>query len=175
MKLDILGRALVAALALLLLPVAAKAQANPFFMFGPALQSVMDGTVDLDNDSFRMTLHNSYTPNQATHGTWADVSATEISGTGYTAAGNALTCTVSRSGLAVTFDCDDQSWPSSTLTAQYACIVRDADGNGALASTDILMFCSELQDGSTISTTNGTLGVTINASGVYTVTAAGAA
>lgn len=118
-----------------------------------------------------------YTPNQSTDTAWSDISANEIAnGGGYATHGKAITQGVSRSGLAVTFDCDDQSWGSSTLTdVAFAVIVRDADSNGALAAGDIpLCFC-ELEDGGSLSTTNGALAVNINASGVFTTTATAAA
>lgn len=151
--------------------------ATPWAMFGHAAEKVADGTIDLDSDSFRMVLVGTgWTPNQSTDDQWSDISANEISGTGYTANGKALTQTVSRSGLVVTFDCDDQAWGSSTLSnVAYAVIVRDADANGALAAGDIPMWYCELEDGSSVSTSNGTLTVTINASGVYTFTLSTAA
>jgi hypothetical protein len=117
-----------------------------------------------------------YTPDQSADDTWSDISSNEISGTGYTTHGEAVTLSVSRSGLVTTVDCDDQSWTSSTISgAAYAIIVRDADANGSLATTDIPMWYCELEDGSSVSTTNGTLAVTINASGVYASTAGTAA
>jgi hypothetical protein len=146
-------------------------------MYGQALENVLDGTIDLASDSFRMALVGTgYTPNQSTDDTWSDISSNEISGTGYTTHGKAVTLSQSRSGLVVTVDCDDQSWTSSTLSSvAYAVIVRDADDNGSLATTDIPMWYCELEDGSSVSTTSGTLSVTINASGLYTLTAGTAA
>lgn len=151
--------------------------ANPWFMYGNALELVMEGAIDLDTDSFRMVLVGSgYTPNQSTDAAWSAISANEVAnGNGYATHGKAITQTVTRSGLAVTFDCDDQAWSSSTITAAYAIIVKDADGNGALAAGDVPVFCCELENGGTVSTTNGTLTVTINAAGVYTITAGTAA
>ena len=110
--------------------------AGAWKVYGAALEAVNKGTLDLDTNTFRMVLvTSSHTPNQATHSTWADASANEVAnGNGYATHGKLLTCTVTRSSLVVTFDCDDQSWTSSTITAKYAIIVRDADANGALAS-----------------------------------------
>jgi len=151
--------------------------ATAWAIYGNALEKIHDGTIDLDTDSFRMVLVGTgYTPNQSTDTAWSDISANEISGTGYTANGKAITQTVSRSSLVVTFDCDDQSWTSSTLTnVAYAVIVRDADGNGSLAAGDIPLCWCELEDGSSVSTSSGTLSVNINASGVFTSTATTAA
>lgn len=148
--------------------------AGAWKVYGAALEAINKGTLDLDSNTFRMALvTSSHTPNQSTHATWADVSANEVAnGGGYTTHGKPLTCTVTRSGLVVTFDCDDQSWTASTITAKYAVIVKDADANGALAATDSILCFSDLETGGgSISTTSGTLQVTINASGVFTVTA----
>lgn len=147
--------------------------AGNFLAYGAALEGIFSGTIDVHNDTFRMVLlTSSYTPNQSTHSTFADISAAEVSGTGYTAGGEACDLVVSRSGLVVTVDGADGIWPTSTITAKYAAIVRDADANGALASTDLLVsYCDLDTGGGSLSTTNGTFTVTIDALGVLTVTA----
>jgi len=147
--------------------------AGAFKVYGSAAEAIAKGTIDLDTNTFRMVLVTAtHTPNQATHSTWADMSADEAVGTGYTASGKLLTCTVNRSALVVTFDCDDQSWAASTITAKYAVIVKDTDANGTIASTDALLaYCDLETGGGSLSTTAGTFAITINASGVFTVTA----
>ncbi|MDP5216685.1 hypothetical protein Q5Y75_05600 [Ruegeria sp. 2205SS24-7] len=152
--------------------------ANPFFFYDQAALAHANGGIDFDTDAFRMVLVGTgYTPNQATDDAWSDISANEISGTGYTANGKLLTVTTSNpTARVIQIDCDDQSWTSSTLSnVAYAIIVRDADSNGTLAGTDIPVFCCELEDGGSLSTTNGTLSVTIDANGVYRTTVAAAA
>lgn len=148
--------------------------AGNWLVYGHALEQLLEGGLDLDTNTWRMVLvTSSYTPAQTTDDAWSDISTNEVAnGNGYTTHGKLLTVTSTRSGLAVTFDCDDQSWTSSTITAKYAVIVRDGDANGALAAADIpLCYCDLETGGGSISTTNGTLSVTINASGVFTVTA----
>lgn len=148
--------------------------AGNWLVYGAAAEGMADGTIDLDTDTFRMILVTStHTPNQSTHSTYADVSANEVAATGnYATYGKLLTCTWVRSGLVVTFDCDDQSWTSSTITAKYAVIVKDGDANGTLVAGDLLLcYCDLETGGGSISTTNGTLSITINASGVFTSTA----
>jgi len=146
--------------------------AGAWKVYGAAEESIHKGTLDLDSGAFRMTLvTSSYTPNQSTDSTWSNASANEVAnGNGYTTHGKLLTCTVTRSGLVTTFDCDDQSWTSSTITAKWAVIVNDANSDNVLAGTDQLVAYCELEAGGTVSTTNGTLSVTINASGVFAVT-----
>lgn len=145
-------------------------------LFGNALEQILKGGIDVDTDTFRMVLvTSSYTPDQSLHDTWSDISANEVAaGGGYSTHGKLLTVTVTRSGLVVTIDCDDQAWTGSTITAKYAVIVRDADANGALAAGDLVVAFVDLDTGGgSISTTSGTFTVTINASGVYAITAAG--
>lgn len=138
-------------------------------LYGAAKENIAKALIDLDTDSFVVTLLGSgYTPAANTNATWSDISANQITGTGYTAGGAALTgVTVTRSGGTVTFDADDVSWTSSTLTAKYAVIAKKA--GGSLAGTDLLLAYVELETGSTVSTTNGTLAINWNASGIFTL------
>lgn len=151
--------------------------ANDWAVYGPANEAINDGTIDLDDDSFRMVLvTSSYTPDQTADDTWSDISTNEVAnGNGYATHGKAITQSTSRTNLVYTFDCDDQTWTSSTITAAYAVIVRDADDNGALAAGDLVLAYCELEDGGTVSTTSADLAVTISTSGVFSVTAATAA
>jgi len=147
--------------------------AGNFIVYSNALLGVLNGSIDLDTDALRMVLvTDSYTPNQNTHDTWADVSANEATGTGYTASGKLLTASLALASNVVTLDADDQTWTSSTITAKYAVIVRDADGNGTLASTDAVIAYAALDTATSVSSTNADFVVSINASGVFTVTAA---
>ena len=143
-----------------------------FKVYGAAELAIRNGSIDLDTNTFRMVLvTSSHTPNQSTHSTWADASANEVVGTGYTSSGKLLTCTNARSGLVVTFDCDDQSWAAATITAKYAIIVKDADANGTIASTDALICYADLDTGGgSLSSTASAFAVNINASGVFAST-----
>jgi len=94
---------------------------------------------DFESDTFKaVLLSSSYTPNQQTDETWADCSAYEVSGTGYTAGGLELANkTVTDSSLVITLDCDDFEWASSTITAKTCVIVHQA--GASLASGDYLL------------------------------------
>ena len=85
-----------------------------------------DGTIDMDGDSFKIALlDNGHTP-AATHSVWADVSADEISGDGYTTGGQALTSVVwDRTAGTVKFDAANPQWTGATFTARYAVIYDD--------------------------------------------------
>ena len=146
--------------------------AGTFTVYGAAIEGIAKGNIDLDGSTFVAVLVGAgYTPANDTHSTWADVSANELStGNGYTAGGVALSSvTVNRSGATVTFDAADISWTSSTLTAKYVVVVRRA--GASLASGDLLLGYAELETGGagTVSTTNGTLAVNWNASGLFTI------
>ncbi len=148
--------------------------ADAWKVYGHAAEQIAEGVIDLANDAFRMVLvTSSYTPNQSTDDAWSDISTNEVAnGNGYTTHGKPLTVTNTRSGLVVTFDCDDQSWTSSTITAKYAVIVHDANGDNSLAAGDVPICYSDLENGGgSLSTTSGTFAVNINASGVFTITA----
>lgn len=150
--------------------------ASDFFLYANAWEAILDGTIDLANDSFRLALvTSSYTPAQLTHAAWSAISGNEVANAnGYTTHGKALTQSFTRSGLSIPFDVDDQVWTASgTLTAKYAVIVRDADDNGALAAGDVpVAYCDLNSGGGAVSATDDDFTITINASGVIDFTAA---
>lgn len=134
---------------------------------------VVSGGIDLDSDTIVcVLLGTGYTPGRTTHSTWADVSAQEISGTGYTAGGVALTTkSNTHSGGTGTWDADDVSWSTATITAKYAVLVRRA--GGSLVSGDLLIAYVDLNTAggsSTVSSTGATFTVAMNASGIMTIT-----
>ncbi len=148
--------------------------AGNFILYATALENILDGAVDLDADSFRMVLlDDTYTPAQNTHNAWSDLSAAEVSGSGYTAGGQSVTLTLNRTGNEVAVDCGNVSWAASTITAKYAAVVKDGNGDGALDAADIPIFFADLETGGgTVASTNGTFAVNINAAGLYVFTAA---
>lgn len=89
----------------------------------------MNGGIDLDTDTIKvMLLTNSHTDNPDTQEYIDDVSANEVSGTGYTAGGATLankTVTQDNTDDEGVFDADDVVWSSSTITARYAAVYKD--------------------------------------------------
>lgn len=147
--------------------------ADPWKLFGPANERIGED-FNLATDTFRMVLVTAaYTPDQSLHDTWSDISANEVAnGNGYVTHGELLTATHVAAALVSTFDCDDQSWAASTITAKYAVIVRNALVDGNLAATDVpIAFCDLENGGGSVSTTNGPFNVNIHANGVFTRTA----
>lgn len=99
---------------------------------------IMDGSLDLDLDTIKVALVTStYTPNQDTHEDFADVT-NEVTGTGYTAGGEALAnkaVTIDDTDNEGVFDADDVTWTSSTITARGAVVYKDT----GTAATSLLI------------------------------------
>lgn len=150
---------------------------STFGLYGAAAEGIMDGTIALESDSFRaVLLTSSYTPNQSTHAAWSSLSTYQVStGNGYTANGASVTISVTRSGLVVTVDTGDVTWTpgvGETLTAKYFVIMKDANADGTIASTDIPIGLMDLNfGGASASATNDDFTVGIHASGLFTATA----
>jgi hypothetical protein len=104
--------------------------------------------VDWENDTIQCSLLSPSHVPSTSHRYWADVSADEVSGTGYTAGGETLTnCAVSIDPAArtTTFDADDVTWSTATLTARYAAIWKDTGTD----STSPLVGIVDLRTGNT--------------------------
>jgi hypothetical protein len=143
--------------------------AGNWIVFNIAKKKLADGTFDLDSQTFKMALTTSAQALDATFaGTstdcrYADLTAEVASGGGYTTGGKTLTATWTRATGTITFDVDDQAWTSSTITAKYA-VIYLTTGNA-----DLLCVVDLDTGGGSVSTTAGTLSITINASGVFTL------
>jgi len=141
--------------------------AGNWIVFNRAKLKLANGTFDLDGQTFKMALTTSAQALDATFAggstdcRYADLTA-EVVGTGYTAGGNALVATWTQSTGTITFDVDDQSW-TGTITAKYA-VIYLTTGNA-----DLLCVVDLDTGGGSVSTTAGTLTITINASGVFTL------
>jgi hypothetical protein len=102
--------------------------ANVFY--DNAKKNLWNGAINLATDPLNVALVGpGYVPNQAVDQYWSDVAANEVSGTGYTAGGQAL------SGQSVTadttnhrgkFTADNVTWPNATVTAVGAVIYKKA-------------------------------------------------
>jgi len=91
------------------------------------------GSIDMDTDSFYILLINATGVSGASktaHLKRSDVTANEITGTGYTAGGNAITCTVAKNtGTHVeTFTFSVVTWPASTITAAGGIVYKHRGG-----------------------------------------------
>lgn len=129
---------------------------------------LLDSTIDLDADSFRVILLNSTyntTSGVSAHSTYNHVSAFEVSGTGYTvSAGQVLSgtavYTIQSTKIAV-WSAANVTWPSSTITANYATIYDASSSNYLVATIDF---------GGSKSSSNGDFTVQWNANGILNLT-----
>lgn len=130
--------------------------------FAAALQNTL--ALDLGLETHKGALiSNSATPNFDTHDHWSDLSANEVSGTGWAAGGVALTGTaVSVSSGTLVYDATDVSESGTTLTNARAYVLY-AD---ALANDDLICL---VDFGADYSTSSGTFSITWNASGIFTI------
>ena len=139
-------------------------------LYGQFLLKALNKEVDFDTDTIKVALlTSSYTPNQDTHDYFNDVSANEVSGTGYTAGGNTLaskTATYDSGTNVIVLDAADVTWASSTITARYA-VVYDSTGT---ASTSALIGYVDF--GSDQSSTNGNFTITWDSTGIVRITVA---
>ena len=137
--------------------------------YGSLIAKAFNKEVDWDSDSIKVALlSSSYTPNQDTDDYWNDVSAYEVTGTGYTSGGATLankTVGYTSSTNVTKFDGDDVSWTSSTITARYA-VIYDSTGT---ASTSALIGYVDF--GSNQSSSSGTFSIVWDSAGIFTTTA----
>lgn len=115
--------------------------------YGNGLLKILQGSIDLDTDTFKIMLTTSaYTPNQDTHDFRDDVT-NEITGTGYTAGGATL------AGVALTYDSatnevrvawTDPTWTTATFTARTAVIYKSR--GGAASADELVAYCTESAD-----------------------------
>ena len=90
---------------------------------------------DTSADSFKLALYTSSASLDAS--TTAYTTSNEVSGTGYTAAGAALTvATVTSSSTTALLDFNDLTFSTATLTARGALIYNDTQSDKAVAVLD---------------------------------------
>jgi len=98
-------------------------------------EDLMDTTANLEANTLKVALYdNTATLSSAT--TAYDV-ANEVTGTNYTAGGEAMTgMAVTLDGSTAIFDADNVSWANATITAQAAVIYNNSLSNAAIAVLD---------------------------------------
>lgn len=117
------------------------------------------GNINFATDSFKaLIVTSTYSPNKDTHTKRSDVT-NEVTGTGYTAGGVAVTVTVTKDTandrVDITFS--DPSWPSSTITGR-ALVLYKARG-GAASADELVCY---IDNGSDVTSTAGTWSFDIN-------------
>lgn len=125
--------------------------------------SLLNGTFDLDTDTFKMALFLSTSNLGAASTTYAGVTNEHANANGYTTGGVAVTLSLSGT-TTVTVDSSDGSWTASggSLVARFA-TVYEVGGN-------VLCYCLLDSTPADVTVTNGNiLAVQISASGLFTL------
>jgi hypothetical protein len=125
-------------------------------VYNSALEDLARGAIDFDTDTFfAMLVTATYVANKDTHLKRSDVT-NEVTGTGYTAGGVAVTPTITKDTandrLDVAFS--NPSWANSTITARAVVVYKR---RGGAATADELVCYGDF--GSNVSSTNGTFTV----------------
>jgi hypothetical protein len=145
--------------------------AGNFIMYDAAKAKIGNGTFDMDSHTFKIQLHtNSYVPNRATQAVRADLSNELSTANGYTAGGATLgSVTFNQSGGTATWDAADPSWTASggSIGPFRIAVIYD----DTAASDDLVCYC--ILDSADITATTGqTVTLTLNASGILTLSGA---
>ena len=128
-----------------------------------ARKKLVDGTFDLDTDSFKMALFLSTSNIGASSTTYAGLTNEHSNANGYTTGGKALTPSLTGT-TTVTWDVDDQTWTASggSITARFA-VIYEVGG-------DVVCYCLLDSTPADVTATDGnTLTVQIHTSGVFTL------
>lgn len=124
------------------------------------IYKALSGNLNLSADTIKCALMNSSHSYNPENTVWSDVSANEISGTGYTSGGASMTglsVTKDTTNHKVKFSANNVSWANATLTAYHAVLYDTTRSNTLLASIDF---------GGPQSVTNGTFTIQWNANGI---------
>lgn len=134
--------------------------------YGPAIEKIAEGSIDLDTDTFKLMLTTStYTPDQDLHDFRDDVT-NEVGASGTYAAGGATLA-----GFTGAYDAGSNqyrvawtspSFTSATITARTAVIYKSR--GGAASADELVAYCTEASD---VTSTAGTFTVTLPSPTLY--------
>ncbi len=148
---------------LLNLPRIAGAAAGAWTFPNGARTRLLNGTFDLDSDTFKMALFLSTSNLGAATTTYAGVTNEHANANGYTTGGNAITISLSGT-TTVTVDGTDVSWTAAggSIVARFAAIYE--------VGGDVLCYCLLDSTPADVTVTDGNqLTVAIHASGIFTL------
>jgi len=121
--------------------------------------NLMNKIVDMESDTIRVALYDN--SHSFTAGDTAYTATNEVSGTGYSAGGEALASKAVTEASTTKFDATDTAWTSASFTAYHAVMYDDTlAGNDLIASIDF---------GGAQTVTAGTFTIQWNASGIITL------
>lgn len=146
--------------------------AGKWKVYDTAKEKIGQGIIDLDGHTFKMALFLSTSNcDTLTHDELGDLTNQHANANGYTTGGETLTGVtwVNAAGV-ITFDCDNPVWTASggSITARFAVIYDDT-----VAGDPLLCVCLlDTAPADVTATTGNTLTITINTSGVFTLSGA---
>lgn len=123
-------------------------------------KDVLVKNIDLSSDTIKCALLSSTHSFDADNSAWADISANEVSGTGYTAGGTTVsgsTVTVDDTNDRASWDAENPAWSGSTITARYAVLYDTTVSNRLICCFDF---------GEEKSSNSGTFTIQFNANGI---------
>jgi len=138
--------------------------AGPWTFTNAGRTSLLDGTFDIDTDTFRMALFQSTSNLGAASTTYAALTNEVANANGYTAGGNVVALTLAGTTTVTVDVTTDPVWTASggSIVARFA-VIYEVGGN-------VLCYCLLDDAPADVTATDGnTLTVAINASGVFTL------
>ena len=132
-------------------------------IFNSFKKNIMNGAIDLDTDDIYVMLTTSVFTPTADSMEFVNEVTSEVTGTGYTAAGMALATkvvTADDTDDEGVFDADDATWASSTITARYAVLYKKVAN-----TTESPLICA-IDFAADKSSSNGDFTISWNAEGL---------
>jgi len=128
-------------------------------VYNSCIRDAVVGNIDFDTDTFKMLLVTSTYTASKSHAKRSDITS-EVTGTGYTAGGNACAVTVAatdnvNNDVEISFTVT--SWTSATITARAGVIYKSR--GGASSADELVGYVDFTSD---VSSTNGTFAVTVS-------------
>jgi len=133
-------------------------------MYNRFKANLMNKEIDLEADVIKVMLLDDSHSFTATHNQKSEIVANEISGTGYTAGGEALASKAVTQGETTKWDADDVEWTGATFTAYHA-VIYDDD----LTNDDLI---ASIDFGGAKSVSAGTFKIQWHANGIITLATA---
>ena len=128
-------------------------------VYNSCIRDAVVGNIDFDTDTFKMLLVTSTYTASKSHAKRSDITS-EVTGTGYTAGGNACSVSVAatdntNNDVEISFTVT--SWTSATITARAGVIYKSR--GGASSADELVGYVDFTSD---VSSTNGTFAVTVS-------------
>ena len=131
-------------------------------IYNRAKANLFNKETDYEADVIKVALMaTGHSASTVANNVWADVSANEMTGTGYTAGGTALTTKAVTQDTTTKFDAADTSWVDATFSAYYAVLWDDT------VATDDLICSFDFGGAKTVS--DGTFTIVWSADGILTL------